>query len=172
MDIIDLYKGPFLRSQIKWLFLNLRRTISTTKGHMQQLEFIFSQRMCPDCDPALWYTIASSSQHAHVGTSCCALITSLHALLDHWCRLLCCSVSSDLPHSIVKSHHCIIRFKTTTMGFKYCSYKHHAVFIVMNCVKWAQFMFCPLGALQNLLVQCEHPILVQLLLLHGSCTKA
>jgi len=41
----------------------------------------------------------------------------------------------------------------------YCSYKNHTVLIVMNCTKKMidniGYMFCLLGTLQNLRIQCE-----------------
>jgi len=61
-------------------------------------------------------------------------------------------------------------------GSKLCSYKHHTVLITMNCMKKMidnkVHMFCLLGTLQNLRVQCERVILVQLPSLHCSCTQA
>jgi len=45
-----------------------------------------------------------------------------------------------------------------------CSYKHHTVFINMNRIKKMidniGHMFCLLGTLQNLRIQCECVILV------------
>jgi len=101
MDVIDLYKGPFSRSQINGCFWTWGEQSLQLKDTCNSWIYIF-----PKDVSRLWsgivlhYSLIACTMWECLASS--ALLHFVRCWKDHWCRILCCSVSSDLPHSIVK----------------------------------------------------------------------